>query len=166
MRSALSIRAALVLATAVLLGGTLLAVPSGPTHALPPEDTARAAGCRAPNCWTAISFNTKTGYSGWTTPERGRSTKAAAMRAALTKCRNRPVNAQAKSSCLRPSVREVYRRNGCVAVFFRRRDGRIVEWARGKADTETPAKRQARRAVNDGPGEIVFSRLACGLRRF
>jgi len=165
LRFALSVRAALVLATAVLLGGTLLAVPSGPTHAAAPQVTARAAGCKVPNCWMAVSFNTKTGYSGWTS-DRGRSTKAAAMRAALERCRNRPENAGAVRFCSPPAAREVYRRNGCVAVYFRRRDDRIVEWAKGKADTPTPAKRAARRIVNDGPGEIVLSRVDCSARRF
>lgn len=164
MRFALSVRAALVVATAVLLGGTLLAAPTAPTHAAPSEETARAAGCRPPNCWMAISFNTKTGYAGWTS-NAGRSTQRAAMRAALDKCRSRAENAGAQRFCLSPAVRQVYRKNGCVAVYFRRRNGQIVEWARGKADTVTPAKRAARRAV-DGPGEIVFSRADCALRRF
>lgn len=113
----------------------------------------------------AVSFNTATGYAGWTSG-RGRSTKEAAMRAALEACRARPENAGRRTACVGPAVRGTVIKNGCVAVYFRRRNSRIVEWAKGLADTPTPAKRKARRIVNDGPGEVVLSRIDCAARNF
>jgi len=149
---------------ALVLGGTVLTGPARSAPNTTSPTAARAGGCNVPHCWMAVSFNTATGYSGWTSG-RGRSTKAAAMRAALESCRTRPENAGRRQACVGPAKRNSVIQNGCVAVFFRRRNGRIVEWAKGLADTPTPAKRKAKRIVNDGPGVVVLSRVDCSARK-
>ena len=161
MRSTAFVRGALTLAVAVLLGGTLLAAPAGSASAAPVERTARQLSCHIPHCWAAISFNTATGYSGWAVDK---GSKVGASLAALSHCKARPVNATHRTACLRPAVRKVYTENGCVAVVFRRRNGVIVEWAKGKSYGPILAIREARRQVSDRPGEIVMSRYACSRR--
>ncbi len=160
MRSTAIVRGVLTLAVAVLLAGTLLAAPAGSAQAVPGDTSARQAGCRIPHCWAAISFNTVTGYSGWAVD---RGSKLAAVQGALARCKARPQNVAHRPACQRPAARNVYSENGCVAVAFRRRNGHIVEWAKGKSYGPLTAMREARREVR-GPGEIVMSRYACSRR--
>jgi hypothetical protein len=161
LRSTAFVRGALTLAVAVLLGGTLLAAPAGSATAVPAEGPARQASCRIPHCWAAISFNTDTGYSGWAVDKRS---QVGASLAAITRCKARQVNSAHRPACQRPGARKVYTENGCVAVVFRRRNGVIVDWAKGKSYGPLTAIRQARQQVNNRPGQIVMSRYACSRR--
>lgn len=163
MRIALLVRALLALAIATVLGATMTAVPAGSASAAPAPETARLAGCKIPHCWSAISFNTATGRSGWTD---NKATRAKAVERAIYRCKNRDANRAHRRACQNPNRRNVYAENGCVAVAFRRNNGRIVEWAKGKAYGPIVAKRRARNVVNDGPGEVVISAWACSRRRF
>ena len=162
MRSALYVRALLALATALLLGGTLLSGPGGSaTAAATAVAASRLASCNIPHCWSAISFNTATGRSGWTD---NKASRARAVERAIYRCKNRDENRLHRSACQNPNNRNVYAENGCVAVAFRRNNGRIVEWAKGKSYGPIVAKRRARRAVA-GPGEVLVSAWACSRRR-
>lgn len=166
MRFILFLRGLLVLATATVLGGTLLTAPatSAPARsegtALVARQAERRPACAPRNCWAAISFNTATGYSGW---RRDVASKERAMKDALAHCKNRRENQRRKGACLWPGKRKVFVQTGCVAVAFRRRNGRIVEWAKGKGYDPITATKRARREVR-GPGTIVKSRDACTYR--
>lgn len=164
MRFALFVRAALALATAVLLGGTLLTAPatSAPAARLSTQMAAGNPGCLPLKCWTAISFNPETLRGGWT--QKGSyGSKAQAMSSALAHCRNRPVNAGHARACQRPSLRKVFNVGGCVAVAWRVRNNRLVEWGKGKAFGPIVATRRAR-AVVRGEGTID-SGYACAPRK-
>ncbi|WP_183094805.1 hypothetical protein [Nocardioides stalactiti] len=169
MRTASILRLLLALAAALLLGGTLLAAPATSAAPVAPAEkvtttqlAARAPGC-LPRCWGAISFNTQTLRGGWT--QKGDwATKAGAMSSALSHCRNRPPNAGHRTACQAPGQREVVVQNGCVAVAWRVRNERLVEWAKGKAYGPKGAQREARRIV-DGRGTIS-SGYYCTPRRF
>lgn len=163
MRSALFVRAFLALAAAFVLGGTLFAAPATSTtaDAAPTQVTLRAPGC-IPRCWTAVSFNTRTLRGGWT--QNGDwGTKTGAMSSALRHCRVRPVNAGHREACVPPGNRDLYAQNGCVAVAWRVRNDRLVEWNKGKAFGPKAAMREARRKV-DGRGTID-SGYSCAPRR-
>ena len=165
MRSALFVRALLAVAAAFLLGGTLLA--AAPSTAITSDKTtaqvsARAPGC-LPRCWVAISFNPVTRRSGWTQKSNW-GTKAGAMSSALRHCRNRPVNAGFARHCVPPSKRDTVVQNGCVAVAWRVRSDRLVQWTVGRAYGPKKAQRLARRKL-DGPGSY-HSGYACSPRRF
>lgn len=161
MRSTLLVRAVLSVAAALVLGGSLLAAPTTAGAAPAPVAT-RAAAC-IPHCWIAISFNPETLRSGWT-QDGNWATKAGASSSALNHCKNRPVNAGHARACLPPANRDVYKENGCVAVAWRVRNERLIEWGKGKADGPKTATRRARRSV-DGPGTIRAG-YACAPRRF
>lgn len=164
MRPASFVRAVLALAAALLLGGTLLAAPATSTtpDRVATEVSARAPGCLPLRCWTAISFNPETQRSGWT--QKGAwGSKKQAMTSALRHCRNRPVNAGHARACQWPDKRNVYNVGGCVAVAWRMRNDRLVEWAKGKAFGPIVAERRARREVR-GIGTIR-SGYACAPRK-
>lgn len=164
MRSALFVRAALAAAAAVLLSGTLLTAPatSITSDRATTEVSARAPGC-LPRCWTAISFNPQTHRSGWT-QKFNWGTKAGAMSSALRHCRQRPVNAGHARACVPPGKRDSVVQNGCVAVAWRIRSDRVVQWTVGRAYGPKKAQRLARRKL-DGRG-TYDSGYSCSPRRF
>jgi hypothetical protein len=123
---------------------------------------ARAPGC-LPNCWTAISFNPETRRGGWTQKNQWGS-KANAMQSAYQHCRTRPVNAGHARACVRPGNRDVYVKNGCVAVAWLVRNDRLIQWTVGKAYGPLKAKRIAKRKL-DGAGTRVAG-YSCSPRRF
>lgn len=161
--SATFVRTALALATALLLGVPLGAAPVsaspaplgtatlGATDVSTTVTSARAGSCR-PRCWTAIAFNPETLRSGWT-QNGAYGSKLRAMKSAFNHCRTRPVNAGHARACVWPGRRNVFRMDGCVAVAWRVRNDRLVEWGKGKAFTKSPAMRRAKRVV-EGRGTI------------
>lgn len=154
MRSASFVRAALALAAALLLGGTLLAAPATSTspERVGTEVSARGPACLPSRCWTALSFNPETQRGGWT-QQGAWGSKKQAMRSAFNHCKQRPVNAGHARACQWPNKRNVYNVGGCVAVAWRMRNNRLVEWAKGKAFGPIVAQRRARKAVR-GIGTI------------
>ncbi|KAA1428872.1 hypothetical protein [Nocardioides antri] len=157
MRSALFVRALLALAAAFVLGGTLLTVPATSAPTAPAERvstrvSALAPGCLPSRCWTAIAFNPETLRSGWTQSSAWGS-KTRAMTSAHNHCRVRTVNEGHARACIWPGKRRVFNQGGCVAVAWRLRNGRLIEWAKGKAFGPIVAQRRARAAVR-GEGTI------------
>ncbi|UMG92001.1 hypothetical protein [Nocardioides sp. TF02-7] len=86
------------------------------------------------------------------------------MQKALQRCKARTKNETnaPPSACQPPAKRKVFAYNGCVAVAWRVRDNRVVEWGKGKARDKISAERSARRSVK-GPGQIT-SKFACTFR--
>lgn len=153
MRSALFVRALVALATALLLGGTLLATPAASAPSTPAERTftevsARGYGCKLNKCWGAISFNPVAQRGGWT--QKGNyATKKAAMSSAFRHCKYR--NPGSRRFCVWPGKRDTFIQGGTVAVAWLVRNGQVVQWTVGKAFGHKSAERRARRKL-DGAG--------------
>lgn len=166
MSSARIVRAALALALAMMLGGTLLSAPSTAKASETSERAVAVAakfpGCYPKKCWTAISFNSETLRSGSTRKGQWGSKKKA-MQSAFQHCKARPVNAGHRNACKPPKARKVYNQGGCVAVAWRVNNGTLVKWAVGKAFGPIVAQRKARKAVR-GPG-TVKSGYSCPPRK-
>lgn len=164
MRSTTSVRVILAILGVLAVAGTLLSAPAqaAPAPQASQELTMRAPAC-LPRCWTAISFNPKTMRGGWT-QDGNWGGKRAAMKSALRHCERRPVNAEAPRACLWPGKRDVYVRNGCVAVAKLVRNGRLIQWTIGKAYGPRKAMRLAKRKL-DGTGTRSAG-YSCSPRRF
>lgn len=142
------IRSALALATALLLGGVLLAAaPTASARATSSAergtDTARLASCnwRAHQCFGAISLNTRTGVVGFANDRRSRS-KATSV--AQRMCKARSVrHGGSPGQCTRAG----WVRNGCLAVAIRIRHGSLVEWGSGFDYDPDQAQAKAKRKV-------------------
>lgn len=165
MRTTTSGRAALALIAAAALSLTLLtaptlAAPAAPADRQVADRSLRVAACW-PGCWGAISFNTRTGVSGGKNDVGG---KDAAIRKALTRCRSKPANQLAPAACVSPRRHDLYVKNACIEVWYRERNGRVVEWAKGRHFYQARARRVAKRQL-DGPGEIKRSAWLCTTRR-
>lgn len=163
LRPALFVRALLALLATAALSLTLLSAPlSAPAGAKPAPAAPtqpRVAAC-FPGCWGAISFNTATGISGGKYDTAG---KDAATSAALRRCKTK--NPNRARACVAPGVRNTWVKNGCLAIWYRTRNGRIVEWAKGSSFYKAKSIRIAKRIVNDGPGEIHQSAQLCTTKR-
>lgn len=165
MRSALFIRAVLALTAAFVLGGTLLAAPAhtapAPERAVT-ELSARAPAC-LPRCWVSVSFNTETRRGGWTQSNNWGSKKGA-MLSAQNHCRSRDVNAGHRDACVWPAKRRIFNQNGCVAVAWRVRNDRLVQWTVGRAYGPKKSMKLAKRKL-DGQG-TRHAGYACSPARF
>jgi len=170
LRSALFVRAAIAVAAAFLLSGSLLVAPASSSASTAPtasdrvttQVSARAPGC-IPRCWVAVAYNFATGRSGWTQTGNW-GAKKGAMQSAMRHCRVRDVNVGHERACIWPAKRRAFAQNGCVAIAKRIRAGNVVQWAVGKAYGPRKAMRLAKRKL-EGPGDRVAG-FACSPRKF
>lgn len=167
MRPATLARVLLSLTAALLIGlPALTATPAASAASAPAADTrvrlAPPPPC-APRCWTAISFNPRAKIWGWTSKE-GVGGKRLAMQKAQARCkaRTKQETSAPPSACQWPGKRKVFAYNSCVAVAWRVRGERVVEWAKGNARDSITAERRARRAVR-GAGQVT-AKFACTFR--
>jgi hypothetical protein len=167
MRLTTLIRTAVVLAAALVLGGTLptaspatSATSSAPTLAAEEPAVRSAAAdadrrtCRAPQCWIAGARNARTGvaFMNWNL-----STKAAAVRAAMKQCRNKTRRDSFDSACTKSGNQ----RHGCLAIAYLVRDGKYQGARSAGADyrskltvreTRKKAIRRAKARFGDAKG--------------
>lgn len=109
--------------------------------------SARTLARRAPRCWRlhrrcygSIAVNPHTGRAFIANDKMG---KIAARHTANRKCKRHAHGKYCRNAG--------WVRNGCLAVAYRVRDGKLKEWASAGAATELRAKRRAKRKVR-GPG--------------
>ena len=116
------------------------------------RDAQRAAGCRIPNCYAAVSLSPDQAY-GYT---YNRATRARAVRIAHRKCK---ANSNYPGQCTKMGSVG----NGCMAVAIKTNsNGWITAWATGFGRSARAAKRQAIRR-NDGGRIRVWT---CTSRRY
>jgi len=159
--------AGLVAILATLVAGLFAAAPTAsaaPTNApeatttstTTAQQTARVAArarCRIPRCFGAIVINPRTGSSAYS---YNYNTRSKAVAAAKKRCRSYGSGRYCRTA--------VWVRNGCAAVAWRKRNGRMVEWAGRVAFNRAPAIRKAKRAVA-GPGSEHVWSYVCTSRR-
>ncbi|WP_183094804.1 DUF4189 domain-containing protein [Nocardioides stalactiti] len=160
------LRSLLALATAVLLGGVLLATaPTASAQATEPPRPAtgadldraaqgeRLASCnwRRHQCFAAVSFNTRTGQVGWANDKRAKDT---AINVAHRSCKTR---SEAGEGYPGQCEKAGWVRNGCMALAVRILDGTLAEWRTAYAYREADAKAAALDKVRgDGRERIHY----------
>jgi len=153
-------RAALVAAvvTAVTTGAL-----SAPTSSAAAPDRAprqeRAAGCHAPRCFGAISFNKRTGVAGLSNDRDGRRK---AIRLAQRNCR---VKSERHFGSPGQCTAAGSVQDGCMAVAFRVEDDVITAWITRFGYTRHEATSAARAAVA-GPGDRYIAAWLCTTRDY
>lgn len=159
--------AGLIAVLAALVAGVFAATPasaaptdttetSTATSTTAAEQTAPVTArtrCRIPRCYGAIVINPRTGGSAYS---YNYPTRAKAIYAAKKRCRSYGAGSYCRTA--------VWVRNGCAAVAWRKRNGRMVEWAGRVAFNRAPAIRKAKRAVA-GPGTEHLWTYVCTSRR-
>ena len=156
----LPLRAALVAAVVTAVTTGVLAAPS--SSAAAPERAPRqerAAGCHAPRCFGAISFNKRTGVAGISNDRDGRRKS---IRLAQRNCR---VKSERSFGSPGQCTAAGSVQDGCMAVAFRVEDEVITAWTTRFGHTRREAKRAARAAVA-GPGDRYVAGWLCTTRDY